>query len=46
MAGLMDGKVGLVTGAASGIGRACAVRFAAEGATVLVADLEQRAGGR
>ncbi len=46
MAGLMDGKVGLVTGAASGIGRACAVRFAAEGATVLVADLESaRAGG-
>ena len=46
MAGLMDGKTGLVTGAASGIGRACAVRFAAEGATVLVADLERaRAGG-
>jgi NAD(P)-dependent dehydrogenase (short-subunit alcohol dehydrogenase family) len=46
MAGLMDGKVGFVTGAASGIGRACAVRFAAEGATVLVADLDSaRAGG-
>ena len=46
MAGLMDGKVGLVTGAASGIGRACAVRFAAEGAAVLVADLDSaRAGG-
>lgn len=46
MAGLMQGKVGLVTGAASGIGRACALRFAAEGATVLVADLESaRAGG-
>jgi NAD(P)-dependent dehydrogenase (short-subunit alcohol dehydrogenase family) len=42
----MQGKVGLVTGAASGIGRACAVRFAAEGATVLVADLESaREGG-
>jgi NAD(P)-dependent dehydrogenase (short-subunit alcohol dehydrogenase family) len=46
MAGLMDGKAGLVTGAASGIGRACAIRFAAEGAAVVVADLEQaRAGG-
>ncbi len=46
MAGLMHDKVGLVTGAASGIGRACAVRFAAEGAAVLVADLQSaRAGG-
>ena len=42
----MDGKVGLVTGAASGIGRACAIRFAREGAAVVVADLESaRAGG-
>ena len=42
----MDGKAGLVTGAASGIGRACAVRFAEEGASVVVADLESsRAGG-
>jgi NAD(P)-dependent dehydrogenase (short-subunit alcohol dehydrogenase family) len=46
MAGLMDGKAGLVTGAASGIGRACAHRFAAEGAGVVVADLERsREGG-
>jgi NAD(P)-dependent dehydrogenase (short-subunit alcohol dehydrogenase family) len=43
---LMNGKAGLVTGAASGIGRACAIRFAAEGAAVIVADLESaRAGG-
>lgn len=43
---LMDGKAGLVTGAASGIGRACAIRLAAEGASVVVADLESaRAGG-
>jgi NAD(P)-dependent dehydrogenase (short-subunit alcohol dehydrogenase family) len=42
----MEGKSGLVTGAASGIGRACAIRFAAEGAKVVVADLERaRAGG-
>jgi NAD(P)-dependent dehydrogenase (short-subunit alcohol dehydrogenase family) len=46
MAGLMEGKAGLVTGAASGIGRACAVRFAAEGAAVVVADLDRsREGG-
>lgn len=37
---LMRGKAGLVTGAASGIGRACAMRLAAEGAAVVVADLE------
>jgi NAD(P)-dependent dehydrogenase (short-subunit alcohol dehydrogenase family) len=46
MAGLMEGKAGLVTGAASGIGRACAIRFAQEGAAVVVADLESaREGG-
>jgi len=46
MGELMTGKAGLVTGAASGIGRACAVRFAAEGAAVIVADLEPaRPGG-
>jgi NAD(P)-dependent dehydrogenase (short-subunit alcohol dehydrogenase family) len=46
VSGLMDGKAGLVTGAASGIGRACAIRFGREGATVLVADLEgSREGG-
>jgi NAD(P)-dependent dehydrogenase (short-subunit alcohol dehydrogenase family) len=41
----MEGKAGLVTGAASGIGRACAQRFAAEGASVVVADLESAAEG-
>ena len=44
--GLVAGKSGLVTGAASGIGRACAIRFGREGAAVVVSDLESsRAGG-
>jgi NAD(P)-dependent dehydrogenase (short-subunit alcohol dehydrogenase family) len=42
---MMTGKAGLVTGAASGIGRACAIRFAAEGAAVIVADLESARDG-
>ena len=36
----LDGKVALVIGAASGIGRATALRFAAEGAHVVAADLD------
>jgi NAD(P)-dependent dehydrogenase (short-subunit alcohol dehydrogenase family) len=41
----MEGKAGLVTGAASGIGRACAIRFAHEGAAVIVGDLESARPG-
>jgi len=36
----LEGKVAIVTGAASGIGRATALRFAEEGARVVAADLE------
>ena len=37
--GRFDGKVALITGAASGMGRAISLRLAAEGATVLAADV-------
>jgi 3-oxoacyl-[acyl-carrier protein] reductase len=36
----LEGKVALITGAGSGIGRATARRFAAEGARVVAADLD------
>jgi NAD(P)-dependent dehydrogenase (short-subunit alcohol dehydrogenase family) len=39
-----DGKVAIVTGAANGIGRASASRFAREGAAVLVADVDEVGG--
>jgi NAD(P)-dependent dehydrogenase (short-subunit alcohol dehydrogenase family) len=42
--GRLDNKVAIITGAASGIGRAAALRFAQEGAKVVVADLNEETG--
>jgi len=42
--GKLDGKVALVTGAASGIGRACAQRLAQEGAAVIATDIDAQMG--
>ncbi len=42
--GRLEGKVAVVTGAASGFGRTVAVRFAHEGARVVVVDLDEPRG--
>jgi len=42
--GKLDGKVALITGAGSGIGKAAALLFAREGAKVVLGNRDERAG--
>ena len=46
MAGRLEGKVAIVTGAASGIGRGTVDLFVAEGAKVIAADIQDDKGAR
>src|SRR6516162_4193010 len=46
MPGIVEGKIVLVTGGGSGIGRATALALAQEGATVMIADYVQEGGER
>jgi NAD(P)-dependent dehydrogenase (short-subunit alcohol dehydrogenase family) len=40
----LEGRRAFITGAAKGIGRAAALRFAAEGARVAIADIDAEGG--
>ena len=44
--GQLDGKIGIITGAASGIGAACAQVLSREGAKLVLTDLDDAAGQR
>ncbi len=46
MAGRLEGRVAVITGGCSGIGLATVRRFAAEGAVVVIGDLDEAAGPR
>lgn len=46
MAGILDGKVAIITGAASGIGRATSQIFAREGAKLVLADVQEDGGNQ
>ena len=43
---VLDNKVAIVTGASSGIGEAIAITFAAEGAKVIVSDINEEGGNK
>ncbi len=43
MAGRLQGKRAFVTAAGAGIGRACAIAFAREGASVVATDVDDKA---
>lgn len=44
MRGMLDGRIALVTGAASGIGRASALLFSTEGARLILSDVDVKGG--
>ncbi len=46
MAGALEGRVAIITGAAGGIGRAAAAAFAGAGARLLLVDIEELASGQ
>jgi NAD(P)-dependent dehydrogenase (short-subunit alcohol dehydrogenase family) len=46
MAGILDGKVAIITGASSGIGRATSLIFAREGAKLVLGDVQEEGGNQ
>jgi NAD(P)-dependent dehydrogenase (short-subunit alcohol dehydrogenase family) len=46
MSGRLEGRVAVITGGASGIGKGAGLRFAQEGAKIVIADIDRDAGER
>ncbi len=46
MSGRLEGRVAVITGGASGIGRGAGLRFAQEGAKIVIADIDREGGER